>query len=155
MTYDLEILTDVKVDEDILAALETAVNTSLNNLAIPPTSLSLLLTDDRRMQQLNRNFREVDSSTDVLSFPAYEQLPDEGDPLLYLGDIAISVPYARKQANMSGHDLAEELQLLAIHGVLHLLGYDHLEQVEKDEMWNIQSLILLELGLRDIAPTEY
>ncbi len=154
MTYDLEILSDVKVDGDILAALETAVNTSLNYLAIPPTSLSLLLTDDRRMQQLNRDFREIDSSTDVLSFPAYDQMPDEGDPLLYLGDIAISVPYARKQANMSGHGLAAELQLLAIHGVLHLLGYDHLIEVDRDEMWGLQSLILSELGLHDIVPTE-
>jgi probable rRNA maturation factor len=154
MTYNLDILNDAEVDEDMLVALETAVNTSLSYLSSPPTSLSLLLTDDKRLRQLNRDFRQTDSATDVLSFPANEPLPNKSEPQLYLGDIAISVPYAHKQAQMNGHSLVAELQLLAIHGVLHLLGYDHLEQTEKEEMWSLQELMLTKLGLHDIAPSE-
>ncbi len=154
MTYNVEILTDVAVDEESFAALETAVNIALHHLSVSPTSFSILLTEDVRMQQLNRDFRGIDKSTDVLSFPAFDHPPDDGEPLLYLGDIAISVPYATKQAHKSGHDLEAELQLLAIHGVLHLLGYDHLEKLDKDEMWTLQKVILSKLGLHDILPTE-
>jgi len=153
-TYSVDILGYDRVEDDLLVLLEKAVKVSLKMLAVPSTSLSLLLTDNERMRQLNFDFRQVDSPTDVLSFPANIELPDVADHPHYLGDIAISVPYALNQAQMSGHTLAAELQLLAIHGVLHLLGYDHLDQDEKNKMWSLQEMILGKLGLSNIAPTE-
>ena len=75
---------------------------------------------DRPMRELNKEFRAVDATTDVLSFPGGET--PEGP---YLGDIVISVPAARRQAAERGHDLDRELRLLLLHGVLHCLGHDH------------------------------
>jgi probable rRNA maturation factor len=93
---------------------------------IPPgdgRSLGLCLVSDRKMREFNRTFRGRDSSTDVLSFPASGDPDPEGE--CYLGDIVISVPRAASQAAEAGHSLARELRVLALHGYLHLLGYDH------------------------------
>ena len=81
--------------------------------------VTVLLTTDRRIRQLNREFRGKDKATDVLSFPA-----DPG-PEKIAGDLAISVPTARKQATAHGHALAIEIRILILHGLLHLAGYDH------------------------------
>ena len=86
----------------------------------PKAELSLELIGDRRMRRLNRTYRGQDRTTDVLAFP----LPAGPGPRI-LGDVVISVPAAARQANARGHALARELTVLLIHGVLHLLGYDH------------------------------
>lgn len=81
--------------------------------------VTVLLTTDRRIRQLNRDFRGKDKATDVLSFPA------EPGPEKIAGDLAISVATARKQAIAHGHPLAVEIKILMLHGLLHLAGYDH------------------------------
>lgn len=106
--------------------------------------LSLILGDDDQLHELNLQFRGVDAPTDVLSFPDGAVDPDSGQP--YLGDILISVPRAEAQAAAGGHPLVDELQLLVVHGVLHLLGYDHTDEDEKARMWELQAQILNDLG---------
>lgn len=106
--------------------------------------LSLILTDDTQLHELNRQFRGIDTSTDVLSFSDGEVDPDSRRP--YLGDVLISIPRAEAQAITAGHSLRDELQLLIVHGVLHLLGYDHNTEGEKKRMWEYQSEILNALG---------
>ena len=103
------------------------------------------------MQELNRQYRDIDTPTDVLSFPADFTDPESEAP--YLGDILISYPRAEKQAAAGGHSTLAELQLLVVHGVLHLLGFDHAQVQEKAEMWAAQSEILHRLGLEDIKIT--
>ena len=115
-------------------------------------NLSVVLTDNRRLHTLNRDYLGIDTPTDVLSFPASESDPDTG--ARYLGDILISVPYARKGAKEAGHPLESELQLLVVHGVLHLLGHDHAKPKEKATMWKAQREILTQLGLGDIQIRE-
>ncbi len=110
--------------------------------------LSVVLTDDEQLQELNRDYLGVDAPTDVLSFPASETDPESGEA--YLGDILISVQRASQQAEAAGHPLQAEVQLLVVHGVLHLLGHDHAEPKEKARMWSAQSAILKSLGLGDI-----
>jgi probable rRNA maturation factor len=105
--------------------------------------LSLVLTDDAQLQELNREFREVDAPTDVLSFPLNEVDPDSGN--LYLGDIVISLPRAQDQAQTQGHSLEDELRLLIVHGILHLHGYDHADEQEQAAMWAVQADILNQL----------
>jgi probable rRNA maturation factor len=103
------------------------------------------MVGDERIRELNAQYRGVDAPTDVLAFPA-----DFIDPDLdsrYLGDILISVPRAASQAEAREHSLTEELQLLVVHGLLHLAGYDHLEDAEKAEMWDLQARILKALGV--------
>lgn len=105
----------------------------------PPATLTILLTDDEQLQTLNRDYRDYDQTTDVLSFADGTTLPDIG---LYLGDIAISVAQAQRQAEAGGHTLLAELRLLVVHGVLHLLGHDHAEPDEQAQMWQAQAEIL-------------
>ncbi len=127
------------------AALEQAARTVLRQQEVPPESdLSLILTDDEQLHHLNRQFRQVDAPTDVLSFPAHEIDPESGR--LYLGDVIISVPRAQAQAQQGGHAVQDELLLLVVHGVLHLLGHDHAAAEEKDRMWAAQRAALQALG---------
>jgi probable rRNA maturation factor len=110
----------------------------------------VLFADADRLRALNRDYLGYDAPTDVLSFPSGEPLPGAG---AYLGDIAISLPTAAEQAHAAGHPLADEVQLLTVHAVLHLLGYDHAEAAEKVAMWAAQAEILAQLGL-DLQPVE-
>jgi probable rRNA maturation factor len=105
---------------------------------------TILLTSDEQVQELNREYMKIDAPTDVLSFPADYTDPDTNT--LYLGDVIISYPRAQEQAANGGHTLEHELQLLVVHGVLHLLGYDHLDEEEKYRMWTVQGGVLLQLG---------
>ena len=100
------------------------------------SELSVILTNDARLHELNLNYLGVDAPTDVLSFPATETDPETGAP--YIGDILISIPRAQAQASAAGHPLESEVQLLVVHGVLHLLGHDHAEPEEKGRMWKAQ-----------------
>jgi probable rRNA maturation factor len=114
--------------------------------------LSIILSDDARLHELNLNYLGVDAATDVLSFPASETDPETG--ARYIGDILISVPRAQTQAEAAGHPLEAEVQLLVVHGVLHLLGYDHARAREKARMWKAQAEILKGLGLGHIQVRE-
>ena len=114
--------------------------------------LSVVLSDDAHVRDLHRDYLGIDAPTDVLSFPAAETDPQSGRA--YLGDIVISVPRAAEQARAAGHSLADEVQLLVIHGVLHLLGYDHARPSEKSRMWAVQAAILESVGLGDIVIRE-
>jgi probable rRNA maturation factor len=109
------------------------------------TSLTIVFTDDAQMHELNSEYLKIKAPTDVLSFPANELDPETDST--YLGDILISLPRAIEQSNAAGHPLEAEIQLLVVHGVLHLLGYDHVNPKEKRRMWDTQVTILEQLGL--------
>lgn len=141
---------DQKLNQDLL---EKAARATLENQSAPKdATLSILLTDDAQIRSLNKNYRGFDKATDVLSFDVHERDPETGS--LYLGEIIISIPYAAKQAKKNGHPLEAEVQLLIVHGILHLLGYDHAEIEEKKEMWAAQAEILASLGLANIKIEE-
>jgi probable rRNA maturation factor len=112
--------------------------------------VTIMLTDDEQIRELNNQFLEVDEPTDVLSFSA--DFVDPDNQHTYLGDVIISIPRAQAQAQAGGHPLIDELKLLVVHGMLHLLGYDHADDTEKDEMWSVQRDILEHLG-SSIAPS--
>ncbi len=154
MSFRVEVQSEVDVPNHIVDVLETAVITTLQMEAVSSAALTILLTDDKHMIQLNHDFRGLNRSTDVLSFPAGNTQLDLFEEVPYLGDVAISVPIASEQSQKSGHTLDAELQLLTVHGVLHLLGSDHLSAEDKALMWSKQEEILLILGLQDIMPTE-
>ncbi len=110
--------------------------------------VTLIITDNDAIADLNQRFLGNPGPTDVLSFPAQPTadafIPAPGaEP--YLGDIAIAYPYAAAQAEGDDRDIADELKLLAVHGTLHLLGYDHAESAEKTIMWAKQDAILTSL----------
>lgn len=117
----------------------------------PDVDATLVLTDDEQMQQLNCRFRGIDAPTDVLAFSGGETDPDS--QVVYLGDVIISYPRALAQSAAGKHGVEVELQLLVVHGMLHLLGYDHDDEDAKAAMWDAQAEILIRLGCAITDPT--
>ena len=112
--------------------------------------LTLVITDDAHVRELNRTYRGVDAATDVLAFgaareagtpPCFPETPN------YLGDIVVSYSRSLEQARTYAHPIEEELILLVVHGTLHLLGYDHEQESDREEMWEAQSAALARLGI--------
>ena len=124
------------VPADILTPLSTSVD------------MTIVLTDDAQLRELNREYLGLDAPTDVLSFPSSETDPETGIP--YFGDILISIPRAAQQAQAAGHPVEAEVQLLVVHGTLHLLGHNHAEAEEKSRMWKAQAEVLARLGLSHV-----
>lgn len=148
----------LQIDEGFQAqnyegALTEAAQSSLRHLKQPENAeITIVLGDDAQIQALNREHLGVDAPTDVLAFPFEGEDPESEGP--YLGDLIISQPRAALQAEAAGHPIKHELQLLVIHGVLHLLGYDHHEAEEKEKMWEAQAAILDEIGITVSLPAE-
>jgi len=113
-----------------------------------PYEVSVILTDEETVHSLNRQYRNVDSPTDVIAFYAEPQTASErefvfpGDGVRRLGDIVISLPQTLEQAEEAGHSVKKELALLTIHGVLHLLGYDHEQPDDAPLMRDREALLL-------------
>jgi len=118
----------------LTASLRELAQEVLRRLGVAQGELSVLFCDDRTMQLLNGYFRKKDKPTDVLSFPAHEPLPEGG---VHLGDIAISLETAARQAAKAGHSLQRELAILLIHGILHVCGFDH--ETDSGEMEALES----------------
>jgi probable rRNA maturation factor len=134
--------------------LETCLQTSLEKLGYAQDeAVTLKITDNKTIQRLNKTYRGVDAPTDVLSFENDYLDPESG--VHYLGDIVISIEKAQEQAANNGHLLQQEVEMLFVHGVLHLCGYDHAEEDEYAEMSRIQNEILQTVGnplLDSISP---
>ena len=113
--------------------------------------ISITLTDNKGIHAINKQFRNIDAPTDVLSFPLVEYEETEEPPVdeeNMLGDIIISLERAEEQANEFGHSFEREVSFLTVHSMLHLLGYDHVNSEEEDmEMRRRQSEIMKNLGL--------
>jgi probable rRNA maturation factor len=158
----------VLVDEEYepmvdLERLREAARATCQRLGIARAELSVAVTDDQEVQRLNLLFRGVDAPTDVLSFPAgagdemFQGASDELRMLLaeQLGDVIIAFPYAAHQAQHFGNPVADELLLLTVHGVLHLLGHDHGSAEEEQQMWALQEEILSEMGVSGLSERSY
>jgi probable rRNA maturation factor len=149
-------------DDLVDAALVThAVLETLRHGSGNAGDVTVVVTDDATIQELNATYRNVDAPTDVLSFPARESDAGEGKPAMppelaaemdaYLGDLVIAYPYTAHQAQRYGTTVGAELCLLAVHGTLHLLGYDHATPAEQARMIATQQAVLERLGLADVA----
>ena len=108
---------------------------------------SVLFVDDRQIRVLNRDFRQIDRATDVLSFPSGEYPPAPGLSRFYVGDMALSLERARRQAEEYGHSFEREVAFLTAHSILHCLGYDHEAGSDEAEMFTRQEKILSSMGL--------
>jgi len=138
---DLQIRPSLRLASEEARVVQRAARASLRAAGRTPDaySLTIVITDDEEIAHLNERFRGQRAPTDVLSFDNRLDLPNPvGDAAGYLGDVVISLPRAREQAAEAGHDLESELALLTAHGVLHLLGYDHLTEADEHVMWELQ-----------------
>ena len=145
MRYQINLRIDSALRGDVTPQLiRAAARAALDHESAPaPGALTIALTDDDALQRLNRDHLGHDHPTDVLSFPSGEIDPETG--ARYFGDMAISLPRAHAQAKAGGHPPSAEVQLLVVHGVLHLLGHDHAKSKEKARMWAAQAEILKRL----------
>ena len=137
---------DVKVPDLDPAALRSDADWLLRRLDLEGSELSLVVCDDAFIRPLNRDYRGKDAATDVLSFAMQEgEAVREDDPVL--GDLVISAETAARQAEEQGHGLDAELRVLLVHGLLHLLGYDHeVDEDEAEQMRAAEATLLTELG---------
>ncbi len=150
------------IEVDYQAIITSVINASVDFVQCPfPCEVNVTITDDEEIRQLNKNFREIDRSTDVLSFPLltytkpgdFSSLvkdytsfhPETGE--LLLGDIVISYDKVISQAKEYNHSQKRELAFLTAHSMLHLFGFDHIEKEERKVMETKQDTILQNLGI--------
>ena len=159
MLHEIILETEVEVSQNVTDRIESVIRTALEEQGVElPCEISVLLTDDEGIHQINLDMRGVDRPTDVLSFPMFELepgVPPEGEEFLDpaselcpLGDMCISLERAEAQAAEFGHSVEREICYLTVHSVLHLLGYDHLDEGPmKAQMREREEFILEKLGI--------
>ena len=158
MDHQIIFEAEVDVPEGLEDLLSTVITAALNAEQVEvPCEVNVLVTDDDEIHQINLEMRDVDKPTDVLSFPMFDLTPGEhpgeedADPatgLVPLGDMAISLERAREQAAEFGHSVEREVCYLTVHSVLHLLGYDHVDEGPmKEQMRGREEAILSALGI--------
>jgi probable rRNA maturation factor len=151
---ELELEIDIPLTEEEQAAIDRLPEV-LEKVAeieeLPAVSVSLSLVDNERIQKINREHRQKDAVTDVLSFPLFdnrsEWMQEDWEDSIQLGDIILAVPRAIEQAIEYKHSLLREICFLVVHGFLHLLGYDHETEEEEKEMFALQEQVLSELEI--------
>lgn len=156
---DLEIYDDTKnVPEEKIKLIEDILNFAGSYLKLPEnTEMSVTLMDNEHIHEINKKYRGVDKSTDVISFAIEEDDPDEVPIILpedeefdipkNIGDIMVSMDKVKEQAEYLGHSEDRELGFLVVHGFLHLNGYDHMKEEDEKEMFGLQREILDSYGL--------
>jgi probable rRNA maturation factor len=150
----------IEVTEELENVIKNAIKTALTNEGLKvKTEISMILIDDNEIKQINKEFRGIDKATDVLSFPAFDDQEDfnllindcsavdMNSEALVLGDIAISLETANRQSIEYGHSFYREAAYLTVHSILHLLGYDHMEEDEKKVMRDREEIIMNKVGL--------
>lgn len=160
---NLEWIVDVAVTDDVYTLLQKAGEAALNAEGVKlPCSATVRLCNDEQIHIINKEYRNIDSSTDVLSFPSVnwrynttagkdeKRLKAEYDDSTgsyFLGDIIISVDHARAQAEEYGHSYQREMAYLITHSMFHLMGYDHMEDIEQERMREMEEKALCSIGL--------
>ena len=147
---------NIIVDEMLENEIEQAVKTIGSLYDVADCEVSITLTDNATIHKLNKQYRNIDRATDVLSFAfresdepqiIFDDDSHESNIENVLGDIIISVERAAEQAEEYGHSLKREIVFLTVHGMLHLLGYDHIEEADRLEMEQEQQFIMEKLGI--------
>lgn len=137
---------DEKINE--LDEVKKFIDYSLNYLKLDNVMFNVIIVDNEEIHKINKEYRNIDRPTDVISFALEDDDTFIKIDKRILGDIYISIDKAKEQANEYGHTLLRELCFLTIHGILHLLGYDHMEKDEEKIMFELQERILTEYGIK-------
>ena len=143
-TYEVNDLVKVDFNYDYLDAVIKKV---LKHEHVKKSYFSIIFVDSKTIKTINKEYRGIDQITDVISFALEDQKDNISTNIRVLGDIYICIPRAIEQAKEYGHSLKRELSFLTVHGLLHLLGYDHMNEVDEKKMFALQELILNEAGI--------
>ena len=139
--FDIYNETDYKLD-DIISSMKEVLEETLEMEKVNNSEFNVILVDNKKIREINKSYRKIDKETDVISF-ALEDLKDDIKlDTRVLGDIYISVDKAKEQAKEYGHSEKREFCFLCVHGLLHLLGYDHENKEDEEIMFKKQELIL-------------
>ena len=138
--------TDEKLDEEI-KTMKKVLEHGLEKLKIDEAVFNIIIVDNEYIHNLNKEYRHIDRETDVITF-ALEDDKTFNPEIRILGDVYISIDKAKSQSIEYGHSLLRELCFLAVHGMLHLLGYDHMKKEEEEVMFKLQEDILDEMGIK-------
>ncbi len=136
---------DFGYDKDY-AYLDDLIDLAIDKLKIEGI-FSITFIGDEAMHEMNKNYRNIDRTTDVLSFALNDRADNFDRAITILGDIFISIPKMKEQALEYGHSEKRELSFLVIHGLLHLLGYDHMEKEDEKVMFDLQKEVLFDAGI--------
>jgi probable rRNA maturation factor len=155
ITFEIDEALAGRLDQEPVGrAIQAALEQFYPDRLPAGASVTLVLTTAEAIRQLNRDYLGIDAPTDVLSF-SNEPDPDfPAGETGYLGDIVIAYPVAERQARAAGHTSQEEVILLAVHGALHLAGYDHDTAATRAAMWAAQRQVIDRFGLAHVQPTE-
>ena len=143
--YELINNTDEKLKE--IESLRDFIDFAITYLKLEHVVFNVIIINNEEIHRMNKEYRGVDRPTDVISFALEDDDTFISTDVRVLGDIYISIDKAKEQAESYGHSLKRELSFLTIHGILHLLGYDHMTNEEEKEMFNLQEMILNEYGI--------
>lgn len=141
---------NLEIDVEIVDTVRKATYTVGELYGLDNAEVSITFTDNEHIHEINRDYRNVDRPTDVISFALNEGDEPEiegGAPVNVLGDIIISVEKAVEQASDYGHSVEREVAFLTVHGMLHLLGYDHIEEDDRKEMRREEDFVMEKLGI--------
>lgn len=144
-TYEITDLVNVDFKYNYLYDV---IKKTLKHEHIKKAYFSIVFVDLKEIQRINREYRNIDKVTDVISFALEDNKDNIKNKIRILGDIYICIPKMIEQANVYGHSIKRELSFLTVHGLLHLLGYDHMNKEEEKVMFELQELILNEAGIK-------
>lgn len=144
MEYELTNLTNEKVNLQLLDKVVCKVSELLN---VNNSFVSVVLTDNKHIHEINKTYRSIDRETDVISFAFMDNDENIKSDITDLGEIYISLEKAHSQAEDYNHSFEREICFLLVHGLLHLLGYDHMNEKDEKEMFGLQDEILSSLGV--------
>ena len=137
-----EIINDTNNEIEELEVLNEYVNYLVDKLDLSNCEFNIIIVDNKKIHEINKEYRNVDRETDVISFAMEDNMDVTYIDFRLLGDIYISIDKCYSQAIEYGHSNVREICFLATHGVLHLLGYDHMEKDDEEKMFKLQDLLL-------------
>ena len=137
-----EIFNELDREIDELGILNDYVKYVCDKLELDKCEFNIIIVDNERIHEINREYRDVDRETDVISFAMEDNMDVEYEDFRLLGDIYISIDKCYSQAEEYGHSKVREICFLATHGILHLLGYDHMNEDDEEKMFKLQNELL-------------
>ncbi len=145
---EFEIVNNTNENLKEIDELDNFINFALKYLKLENVIFNIIFVDDTYIHNLNKEYRGIDRPTDVISFALEDDKSFIHTDFKVLGDIYISLDTAKRQAEEYKHSLKREISFLSIHGLLHLLGYDHMVKEDEEKMFALQELILNEAGIK-------
>lgn len=145
---EIEIINETNENIEELKDLKSFIDFAVKYLKLENVIFNIIFVKNDKIHELNKNYRNIDRETDVISFALEDDKTMTLEDLRVLGDIYISIDKAKTQALEYGHSLKREISFLCIHGILHLLGYDHMTKEDEEKMFSLQEEILDNYGIK-------